>query len=122
MFTSAPPPKPTLDDLIAPLASGPDSSSTLESRSPPPYTPVIHISSVDLPPSYYVEGCNLVYKIKTHADGMIVCYKAQFIAKGYKQEYNIDYEETFAPVARLKSIRDLIAVASTQDWSLFRWT
>ncbi|KAK2973473.1 hypothetical protein RJ640_009971 [Escallonia rubra] len=112
MFTSAPPPKPTLDDLIAPLASGPDSSSTLESRSPPPHTPVIHISS----------GCNLVYKIKTHVDGMIVCYKAQFIAKGYKQEYNIDYEETFAPVARLTSIRDLIAVASTQDWSLFRWT
>uniref|UniRef100_A0A2N9G6P0 Reverse transcriptase Ty1/copia-type domain-containing protein n=1 Tax=Fagus sylvatica TaxID=28930 RepID=A0A2N9G6P0_FAGSY len=49
-----------------------------------------------------------VYKIKTRSDGTVDCYKARLIAKGFTQEYGIDYEETFAPVARLSfGIQDL---------------
>ena len=55
---------------------------------------------VDLPPNKSVAGCKWVYKVKTHADGSIDRYKAQLVAKGFIQEYDIDYEETFAPVAR----------------------
>ena len=66
---------------------------------------------VDLPPGQSVVGCRWVYKIKTRVDGSVERYKARLIAKGFTQEYGIDYEETFAPVARLTSVRCLIDMA-----------
>ncbi|KAK3032749.1 hypothetical protein RJ639_036933 [Escallonia herrerae] len=65
-----------------------------------------------------VVGCKWVYKIKTHADGSIERYKAQLVAKGYIHEYGIDYEETFAPVSHLTSVRALLTVTSARHWSL----
>ena len=56
---------------------------------------------VDLPPSQFVVGCRWVYKIKTKEDGSVERYKACLIAKGFTQEYGIDYEETFTLIARL---------------------
>uniref|UniRef100_A0A2N9J0W4 Reverse transcriptase Ty1/copia-type domain-containing protein n=1 Tax=Fagus sylvatica TaxID=28930 RepID=A0A2N9J0W4_FAGSY len=52
-------------------------------------------------------------------DGTIDHYKAHFVAKGFTQEYGIDYEETFAPVARLSSVRTLIAVSASQTLTTF---
>ena len=53
-------------------------------------------------------------------DGTVDRYKARLIARGFSQEYEIDYEETFAPVARLSSIRTLIAVFAARKWPLFQ--
>ena len=75
---------------------------------------------VTLPPRQSVVGCKWIYKIKTHSDWSIKCYKARFVAKGFTQEYGIDYEETFAPVARISSIRALLAVAADSKWDLFQ--
>ena len=68
---------------------------------------------VDLPVGKYAIGCKWVYKIKTRSDGTVDHYKARLIAKGFTQEYDIDYEETFAPVACISSIRTLIAVSAS---------
>jgi hypothetical protein len=65
---------------------------------------------IDLPPRKFTVGCKWVYKIKTRADGFVERYMVRLVAKGFAQEYGVDYEETFAPVARLTSIRSLLAV------------
>ena len=71
---------------------------------------------VDLPPNQSIVGCRWVYKIKTKVDGSVERYKACLVAKGITQEYGIDYEETFAPIARLTSVRCLIAMAAIRGW------
>ena len=65
---------------------------------------------VDLPSGKSAIDCKWVYKIKTRSDGAIDRYKARFVARGFTQEYGIDYEETFAQVARLSFVMTLIAI------------
>ena len=65
---------------------------------------------VTFPPGKSVVGCKWIYKIKTRSDGSIECYKSCLVAIGFTQEYEIDYEETFSPVARISSVRTLLAV------------
>ena len=54
---------------------------------------------VDLPSGKSAIGCKWVYKIKTRSDDTIDHYKAHLVFRGFTQEYVIDYEETFAPMA-----------------------
>ena len=75
---------------------------------------------VDLPSGKSTICCKWVYKIKTRSNGTVECYKAHLVSKGFTQEYGIDYEETFAPVARLSSIKSLIAVFAARKWPLFQ--
>ena len=67
-----------------------------------------------LPPGKSVVGCKWIYKIKTRSDGFIERYKARLVVKGFTHEYRIDYEETFAPVARISSVRALLVVAAAR--------
>jgi hypothetical protein len=73
---------------------------------------------VDPPFDKTLVGCKWVYKIKTNSDGSIECYKARLVAKWFTQEYGIDYEETFAHVARITSVRTFLAIATTRKWRL----
>jgi hypoxanthine-guanine phosphoribosyltransferase len=67
---------------------------------------------VPLPSSKSVVGCCLVYKIKTNSDESIERYKVRLVIKWYFQQYGMDYKETYAPVAKITTIRTLIVVAS----------
>ena len=75
---------------------------------------------VTLPPRKSVVGCKWIYKIKIRSDGSIERYKARFVVKGFTQEHGIDYEETFAPVARISSVRTLLAIAAASKWDIFQ--
>jgi hypothetical protein len=59
-----------------------------------------------------------LYKVKHATDGSVEKYKARFVARGFSQREGVDYEETFAPVARYSSIRAVISIASEMGWSI----
>jgi histone deacetylase 1/2 len=71
----------------------------------------------------YKKGSNLidskwVYRIKKKADGTIDRYKTRLIAKGFKQRYGIDYEDTFSPVVKAATIRLVLSISVSKGWSL----
>jgi Reverse transcriptase (RNA-dependent DNA polymerase) len=76
---------------------------------------------VDLPEGKETVGCKWVYTIKYNEKGEIDRYKARLVAKGYTQTYEIDYEETFSPVAKLDTIRVILSLAANFDWPLHQF-
>jgi hypothetical protein len=73
---------------------------------------------VPRPKSKDVVSSKWLFKIKHVVDGSIEKYKARFVARGFSQKEGIDYEETFAPVARYTSIRTIIALAAKMKWKM----
>jgi hypothetical protein len=63
-------------------------------------------------------GVKWVYKVKVNPKGEVVKYKARLVVRGFLQRQGIDYEEVFAPVARLETVRLVVAHASMQGWNL----
>nr|GEU56049.1 putative retrotransposon Ty1-copia subclass protein [Tanacetum cinerariifolium] len=73
---------------------------------------------VDTTPGLKTVGCKWIFKKKTDMDGKVHTYKARLVVKGYDQTYRIDYEETFSPVAKIKSIRIMLAIAAFHDYEI----
>ena len=67
---------------------------------------------VTKPKNKNINGCKWVFTIKNDEFGNPLKYKAHLVARGFSQEYLVDYEETFAPVARITSFRFSIAFAN----------
>ena len=63
-------------------------------------------------------GCKWVFAVKFKSDGSLERYKASLVAKGYTQTYGVDYQETFAPMAKMNTIRILLSLAVNFDWEL----
>ena len=54
------------------------------------------------------------------ADGNVTIYKPRLVAKGYRQVQGVDYDETFSPVAKLKSVRIMLAIAAIYDYKIWQ--
>ncbi|KAJ9539168.1 hypothetical protein OSB04_031901 [Centaurea solstitialis] len=75
---------------------------------------------VKLPESKSVIDTKWIFKNKKDANNIIVRNKARLVAKGYRQQEGIDYDETFAPVARLEAICMFLAYAAYKDFTVFQ--
>jgi hypothetical protein len=71
---------------------------------------------VNLPEGQRPIGLKWVYKLKKDASGEVVKHKARLVAKGYVQKAGMDFDEVFAPVARLDSVRLLLTLAAQEGW------
>jgi len=75
---------------------------------------------VDPPDGVRAIECKWIFKKKIDADGKVHIYKARLVAKGFHQIQGVDYDETFLPVAMLKSIRILLAIAAYYDYEIWQ--
>lgn len=71
-----------------------------------------------LPAGHKPIGLKWVFKLKKDPEGKVVKHKARLVAKGYVQRQGIDFEEVFAPVERLETVRLLVAMAAQEGWKL----
>ena len=73
---------------------------------------------VILPLGRKLVKCKWIFKTKFVFDGSPMKYKARLVAKGFSQVQGIDYNDTFAPVAKMDSIRLVLAIASSKQWEV----
>lgn len=76
---------------------------------------------VSLPLNEKITGCNWVYNIMIKANRSLKYYTAHLVPKNFSQEYDINYEERFAPIAKITSARVFIALSSSNQCPLFKW-
>ena len=72
----------------------------------------------DLPAGHRPIGLKWVYKVKKDSQGAVVKHKVRLVAKGYVQRQGVDFEEVFAPVARVESVCLLVALAAQKGWQV----
>ena len=75
---------------------------------------------IDPPGGLKTIGCKWAIKKKTNMDGNVHTSKAKLVAKGFKKTHGVDYDDTFSPMAMLKSIRILLAIVAYYDYEI--WT
>ena len=73
---------------------------------------------VNHPKDTNIVSCKWVFKIKKNAVGKIDKYKMHLVACGFTQQYSVNYNETYTPVARLTSLRLILVITACQNWDI----
>ena len=76
---------------------------------------------IDLPKGQKSVGCRWVFRLKYRVDGTLNRHKVRLVARGYTQIYGVDYQETFAPVAKMNTMRIIISLAVYSKKKLSPW-
>ncbi|GAA0153411.1 transmembrane signal receptor [Lithospermum erythrorhizon] len=63
-------------------------------------------------------GCKWIFRVKLNSDGTLHKYKARLVAQGLKQLHGVDYEQTFSPVIKPATIRIVLTLAVSNQWSI----
>jgi hypothetical protein len=71
------------------------------------------------PPEKKAISVKWIFKLKTNPDGSIAKHRARLMARGFLQRQGIDFTEVYAPVARMETIRLVVAITSSYGWTLF---
>lgn len=72
-------------------------------------------SITTLPLGKHTVGCRWTYKTNHNSDGYVNKHKARLIAKGYTQQQGVNFSETFSPVAKIVTVKLLLALAASQN-------
>jgi hypothetical protein len=65
-------------------------------------------------------GCKWIFKRKTDMDGNVTIHKARLVAKGFRRIQGVDYDETFLPIAMLKFVQIMLAIAAYFDYEIWQ--
>ncbi|GKC32579.1 retrovirus-related pol polyprotein from transposon TNT 1-94, partial [Tanacetum coccineum] len=95
------------EDTIAPLALFAEKNQTWE--------------LTDLPEGKNVISLKWIFKTKYLVDGSVQKYKARLVVRGFTQQQGIDYEETFAPMARFETVRIILEIAAQNQWKIYQF-
>ena len=75
----------------------------------------------DLPRDKTKIGVKWVYKTKLNEKWKIEKHKARLVAKGFSQQFGVDYGETFAPVARLDTVKTILSTTAQHKWKVYQF-
>ena len=73
---------------------------------------------VPKPEGVNIVGSKWVFRLKKDVNGNVTSHRARLVAQGFTQVHGIDFDDTFAPIARMVSIRTVLALAARHDWEI----